>query len=230
MKKIIVLSLIFWAALLVKSAADTLYLKNGRSIEGLIKSQDDKTIELEVCQGVIKFDKDEIERIEKSTSHEAAAIRRKWEKQILRAQQRLQKQREEEERMPKKVTFFREGQGIILNVTLNKKVDASLILDTGASLIILRKDIAKKLGMDVDRVKPDAKLTLADGRKIDAKYIVLESVEAQNVEARNVEAAVMLEELRDIKFDDGLLGMSFLRRFNFKIDQKEKKLILEKFY
>jgi len=229
MKKAMVLSLIFWAIFLAKSPADTLYLKNGRSIEGLIKSEDEKTIELEVCQGFIKFDKDEIERIEKSAPPEAQVIRLKWERRIVQAQQRLQKQREEEERMPKKVEFSQERQGIILNVTLNRKVEASLVLDTGASLIMLRKDMAKKIGINLDKVKPDAKLTLADGRKIDAKYIILESVKAQGVEAENVEAAILLEEVGEINFGDGLLGMSFLGRFNFKVDQKEKKLILEKF-
>jgi clan AA aspartic protease (TIGR02281 family) len=229
MKKAMVLSLIFWAIFLAKSQADTLYLKNGRSIEGLIKSEDGKIIELEVCQGFIKFDKDEIERIEKSAPPEAQVIRLKWERQIVQAQQRLQKQREEEERMPKKVEFFQAGQGIILNVTLNRKVEASLVLDTGASLIMLRKNMAEKLGINLDKLKPDAKLTLADGRKIDAKHIILESVEAQGVEAENVEAAILLEEVGEINFGDGLLGMSFLGRFNFKVDQKEKKLILEKF-
>jgi len=229
MKKAMVLSLIFLAIFLAKSQADTLYLKNGRSIEGLIKSEDEETIELEVCQGVIKFDKNEIERIEKSAPQEARAIRLKWERQIVWAKQRLEKQQEEEERMPKKVEFFQGGQGIILNVTLNKKVQAVLVLDTGASLIMLRKGMAKKLRINLDKVKPDIKLTLADGRKIDAKYIVLESVKAQGVEAENVEAAIMLEEAGEINFGDGLLGMSFLGRFNFKVDQKEKKLILEKF-
>ena len=229
MKKAMVLSLIFLAIFLAKSQADTLYLKNGRSIEGLIKSEDEETIELEVCQGVIKFDKNEIERIEKSAPQEARAIRLKWERQIVWAKQRLEKQQEEEERMPKKVEFFQGGQGIILNVTLNKKVQAVLVLDTGASLIMLRKGMAKKLRINLDKVKPDIKLTLADGRKIDAKYIVLESVKAQGVEAENVEAAIMLEEVGEINFGDGLLGMSFLGRFNFKVDQKEKKLILEKF-
>ena len=100
-------------------------------------------------------------------------------------------------------------------------------MDTGASIMMLRKDVAKKLGLDLDTAKFDMQVQLADGRKVNAKYVVLESVKVQNSEALNVDAAVLLDEA-DISFGEGLLGMSFLSRFNFKVDQKEKKLILEK--
>ena len=110
---------------------------------------------------------------------------------------------------------------------LNEKVEVSLVLDTGASIMMLRKDVVEKLGMDLDNVKPDMQAQLADGRKVDAKHIILESVKVQDSQAQNVDAAVLLDEA-GITFGDGLLGMSFLNRFNFKVDQKEKKLILEK--
>jgi clan AA aspartic protease (TIGR02281 family) len=102
-------------------------------------------------------------------------------------------------------------------------------LDTGASLVVLRKNIAQKLGIDLRNVQSDLKMQLADGRQVNVKSLVLESIKVQNAEAKNVEAAVILdEETQGSEFYDGLLGMSFLRKFNFKIDQKEKKLILEK--
>jgi len=90
------------------------------------------------------------------------------------------------------------------------------------------RNIAEELGINLDNIKPDMKATVADGRQVDAKRIVLENVKVENVEADNVEAAVLLGEEGGVDIGDGLLGMSFLSKFNFKIDNKDKKLILEK--
>lgn len=223
-----VLILIFSFRFIIAATADTIYLKNGRSIEGLIKNEDQDFVELEVYGGSVKFRKSAIERTEKSPPEEAQAMRQGWERKKIETQNMMLKRQLEEERQPKKVEFSQESQHIMLDVKLNKKIDASLVLDTGASLVVLNKDIAKKLGVDLDKFKPDVKLILADSRQIDAKFIVLESVKVGNVEAKDVEAAIMLEETGDPGFGDGLLGMSFLKRFNFKIDQKNNKLILEK--
>lgn len=207
--------------------ADTLYLKNGRNIQGLIKSENENAIELEVNGGIVKFKKSEIDKIEKVSYEEAGQIRKKWEGERKDLEERISQQQLEEENKPGKHEFSQGAQGILLPVTLNKKVEASLVLDTGASIILLRKDVVKKLGLNLDTAKFDMQVQLADGRKVNAKHVVLESVRVQNSEALNVDAAVLLDEA-GISFGEGLLGMSFLNRFNFKVDQKEKKLILEK--
>lgn len=208
--------------------ADTLYLKNGHSIEGLIRSEGGDFIELEVCSGKVKFRKSEIEKIKKTSPEESFALRQKWERQKLENQEKALKRQFEEAEKPKRIEFSQDAQGIILAVTLNKKVATSLVLDTGASLVVLKKDVAKKLKIDLDKVVSDAKLILADGRQVKAKRVILESVKVEDVEAKDVEAAVMLDEVDNFAFADGLLGMSFLRRFNFKVDQKDKRLVLEK--
>lgn len=208
--------------------ADTLYLKNGRNIEGLIKSEDGEFVDLEIYFGAVKFRRDEIARIEKSSPQEVLAIRQKWERQKEQVQSQLLQRQLEEEKKPKKVQFIEESQSIVVGVTLNKKIEASLVLDTGASLVMLRRNIAEKLKIDLDKIKPEGALILADGRQVKAKQIILESIKVEGVEAKDVEAAVILDEAGDLKIGDGLLGMSFLKRFNFKVDHKEKRLILEK--
>jgi clan AA aspartic protease (TIGR02281 family) len=228
-KKLIFLSFIFIFSpgFLFFVNADTIYLKNGRSIEGLIKEGDGDFVNLEVCSGSIKFKTSEIERIERSGLEEQSAIREKWERQKQDAEKRILIRQREEESKPKQVEFSQDSQSITLSVTLNKKVEVTLVLDTGASIIMLRRNIAEKLGIDLDKVKPDMQAQLADGRKVDAKHIVLENVKVQNVEAQNIEASILLNDAGS-GFGDGLLGMSFLKKFNFKVDHKEKKLILEK--
>ncbi len=226
----LLLILLFLCAFTASVNADILYLNNGRKIEGLIKSEDENNLELEVSGGVVKFQKHEINKIERANYRESVAIRQKWEKQKLTNQERLSKQRIEEEQRPKGVEFSSGGHSITVTAKLNHKVDASLLLDTGASLVVLKRHVAEELGIDLSKVKPDAKMTVADGRVVNAKYVLLQSIKVENVEAENVEAAIMLDEIGPASFGDGLLGMSFLKRFNFKIDYKQNRLILEKLY
>lgn len=226
--KLILFKVIFLILICFSVAyGDTLYLKNGRSIKGLIKSEDEDSIELEVNAGVVKFKRAEIDKIVRALPGEESQIRQKWESERRGLQEKISKQQFEEENKPRKAEFSQGQQGISVAVILNNKVEASLILDTGSSLVMLRKDIVNRLGLNLDTPNPDMEAQLADGRKVKAKRLVLESVKVQNSEANNVDAVVLLEE-ENISFAEGLLGMSFLSRFNFKVDQKEKKLILEK--
>lgn len=218
--------------------ADTLYFDNGQKIDGLIKKEDVDAVELEICLGgVVEFKKSEIERIERFTPEEADALRQKWLKQKseddgMRAKQ---KALEPPKPPPKKIQpktpgalFTEKGQSIMLDAVLNKDVPANLVLDTGATFIILKKEMAERLGISLEDAKLDAILIMADGRRVSAKYIQLDSVRVGDVEAQRVGAAIMTENSASAGFADGLLGMSFLKRFNFKIDYNNQKLILEK--
>jgi clan AA aspartic protease (TIGR02281 family) len=228
-KLILLLFLILHFSAFVEAFADTLYLKNGRSVTGLIKREDEKKVEIEICQGgSAEFNRNEIQKIERTPSEESVQIREAWEQEKKRLRERLEKQKAEEALRPKGVAFSQEGESIKVNVTLNKNVNATFMLDTGASFVALRKPIAEKLGINLANIKPDIKIGVADGRQIEAKQVILESIKVENFEANNVEAAVILDESKDYSFGDGLLGMSFLKKFNFKIDHKEKRLILER--
>jgi len=209
--------------------ADTIKLKNGRSIEGIIIEEDAESLELEVGSGSVKFLKKEIADILRSSMADLDYLRERWRKNKFELDNRLAKQKMEEESRPRKVVFSHSARGITIGVTLNNKVETEMVLDTGASLILITRGVAKKLGINLDKLKPDMKVLVADGRSVDAASIVLDNVKVENSEAKNVAASVLMEERSDFGFGDGLLGMSFLRNFNFKIDQKDKKLILEKY-
>jgi len=210
------------------SFADTLYLKNGRSINGVIKKENTESIELEIGGGSVKFLKKEVVRISKTSPEETALLRKKWQEDKLMLNLKLAMQKIEEEAKPRKASFYHDSKGMIVNVNINNKVDAKMVLDTGASITVLTRSLAKKIGINIERLKPDLLVQVADGRSIYAALIILDKVKVENSEARNVEAAVLLEEKGEFGFGDGLLGMSFLKQFNFKIDLKDKKLILEK--
>lgn len=227
--KSLILILLILSIFTGNAGADTLYLKNGRAIEGIIKTEDNDSVDLEVFGGMVRFKKSEIERIERASPEASEAIRRKWEKKRVETITKAKEEQVRREFEPKQVEISQVSGHIFVEVVLNKKVNVSLILDTGASYMVLSSNVAKKLGLNLnDKEVQDVVLILADGRKVSAKRVTLESVTTQGVEAKNVTAAILPEDADDTSLKDGLLGMSFLKNFNFKVDQKNSKLILEK--
>ncbi|MBU2258706.1 MAG: retroviral-like aspartic protease family protein [Candidatus Omnitrophica bacterium] len=217
------------------SWADTVYLKNGRSIEGFIKSEDEDSVSLDIGLGIVGFRKSDIDKIYRSNQIESALLRQKWEKQRIG---RIRKQEEEsrieaakakaESLKPKEVKVSRQSGHIFVQTRINDEVSAEMLLDTGASFVLLSNEIGRRLGVDKDKKKSIVKMQVADGRQVNAQYVLLESLKVQGVEAKKVDAAVLLDDVSGINFKDGLLGMSFLKNFNFKIDQVNNRLILER--
>ena len=93
----LVLALLVLFIFNLRANADTLYLKNGRNIKGLIKSEDAENVNLEVNSGSVKFSKKQIERIVRSTPEEAESIRQRWEKKKKEYEERT-KEAEEKKR------------------------------------------------------------------------------------------------------------------------------------
>jgi clan AA aspartic protease (TIGR02281 family) len=227
------------------SYADIIYLKNGAKIEGLVKEIDKKYLELNVGFGTVWFERKEIKQIYKSTPQEVAKIQKRWEEERLKSErleseairireqlkQEYERKKLEEEKLHKEtelktIPLNKEKGQIVVSAVLNDSIRAELVLDTGASLVLLTKNIAKNLGLDKDT--SNIELLLADGRKIKAKFTILKSVKIEDVQAQDIETAVLLEDVPDSNFKDGLLGMSFLSRFNFTVDPESGKLILKK--
>ena len=131
----------------------------------------------------------------------------------------------------KEINIAREpgGKGIIVEVLLDNKVKTNLVLDTGASIVALSRKIGEELGIDLSDTKKDVmEMRLADGRRTMAKAIILDSVKIQGLEVKNVAAAIMLDQVPAIGVTEGLLGMSFLSKFNLKTDLKNMSMSLEK--
>jgi clan AA aspartic protease (TIGR02281 family) len=222
-------ALIFIFSFYATIFADIVYLKDGRKVEGLVKNRTKDMVELEVCVGgVIGYNKSEIENIEESPPQEQEALRKQWEEQRIKDEIRQEQICIEVQKGPKQAEFSIEGEGIMVEAELNNLVNVSLVLDTGATLVVLRREVADRLGIDLGKISQDVKLKVADGREVNAKYVVLGRIKVKDIQADNVEAAIMVDKIEDAKFNDGLLGMSFLRRFNFKVDHKKNKLIIEK--
>lgn len=204
--------------------ADTVYLKNGRSIQGFVLEENSDAVVCDVGFGRTKFPRVDVLRIERSSTEQSDKLRRLWDKRKKELEGKVRNKEFE----PKDVRLVDRGSHVFVDVQINRKTRATLLLDTGSSLVLLSQKMMKELGMKPVPLEKASEIEVADGRRVPAVYLRLESLKVEGVEARDVDAAVLLEEETNTRYGDGLLGMSFLNRYNFQVDQKRKKLILEK--
>jgi len=229
-----------------------LYLKKGGTFEGKVKSENEDSVEFDIGFGTITFSKQEVQRIERSTPEEMDKLTRDWtvkkeelkkqEKDFFKEREERFKEyekwsREERERKAKetleskeiKVARDVETNSILVEGTVDERVHVSLVLDTGASLVVLSKRKGEELGLDLSDTNKDIlELHMAGNRKVKAKAVVLKSLKIKDIEEKNVMAAVLLEDTDFVGFRDGLLGRTFLNRFNINIDLKNMTMALEK--
>jgi clan AA aspartic protease (TIGR02281 family) len=246
---------ILLAGLLCAAAAhaDTVNLKNGGSVSGIIEKEDDNKVEVNTGFGTVTFKRSEIKDIERSSAEESQKITEVWQakKEVLTSREKEfeeardkrfkdayenwiedeKTKKAEASRAAKHINITREpgGKSMMVEVLLNNSVKVNLVLDTGASVVVLSRVAGEKLGIDLsDEKKNVMEMRLADGRKTRAKVIVLDSVKIQDVEVKNVATAVLLDQAPAIGVTEGLLGMSFLNKFNLKTDLKNMKMSLER--
>jgi clan AA aspartic protease (TIGR02281 family) len=115
------------------------------------------------------------------------------------------------------------GNQFLVDAVLINAQNAVLLLDTGASLSIISPELLRMLGLPYQSTGRTAWFSTAGGR-IKAPVITLASLALDGVVVENIEVGVIGE--FDNNSFDGLLGMNFLRHFEFFIDQNERKLQL----
>ncbi|MFT3769364.1 MAG: aspartyl protease family protein [Minicystis sp.] len=100
----------------------------------------------------------------------------------------------------------------VLRVTarLGGKENGTFVIDTGASYVTITQSLADRIKADTNRA-PKVMLQTANGART-GHIVVLETVEVQGVKAARV-PAVVVDDLGGV---DGLLGLSFLSRFDLK--------------
>lgn len=123
------------------------------------------------------------------------------------------------------VTFIGHNH-ILVPVKINDRKPVKLILDTGASSVVLSRTIATRLGINWSGGK-EIEVILANGEKAKGNLVIVRSVSVDRFRANNVRATVM--EKAPAPGIEGLLGMSYLDRFIMRIDAVNKKLVLNDF-
>lgn len=100
----------------------------------------------------------------------------------------------------------KEGDGHFWATAYVNKRPVRFLVDTGASLVALTREDARKIGLNTDKLKMNAKVKTASG-EIDAAVASIETIEIDGVTINNVQAVVIEKGL-----EHSLLGMSFLNR------------------
>ena len=130
---------------------------------------------------------------------------------------------------PKQITKLEiSNNQIFVPVTMvnkGRKVEARMILDTGASSTVIYPLLAKKLGLQGNRVSMGYS-KIADGSKVRSFITKIDFLQVDDSVLRNPEIVVMTG-LSDMGAD-GLLGNSFLKYFHIAIDYDNQLLIWDR--
>ena len=112
---------------------------------------------------------------------------------------------------------------VLVPVTLrngDRTVNATLLLDTGATLVSINEEVASQLNIDPNSTRPSVS-QLADGRRVPIRLARLDAV---SVGARTKsDARIDIMPNSGARTDyDGLLGMEFLGNFRYQIDMQNE--------
>ncbi|MFA5147722.1 MAG: retropepsin-like aspartic protease [Candidatus Omnitrophota bacterium] len=123
------------------------------------------------------------------------------------------------------VSLTKTANGMTVKAVLNGSTSCLLAVDTGASIVVISKEVAKRIETNPNETIEDVNFTLADGSTTKSDVIIVKSIRVGNSTAYNVPVAVA--DNPPGHGIDGLLGMSFLSNFNIKMDVANEKLVLE---
>jgi clan AA aspartic protease (TIGR02281 family) len=114
---------------------------------------------------------------------------------------------------------------IWLHAVLNNKEQVTLLLDTGATHMLITPDTAKRLGLRPTAETPKQALHVLGGHQVEVPMILLASVAVGQTAVRNVPVGVVTS-FPDVPLADGLLGADVLRHFTLALDYAASRLTL----
>jgi clan AA aspartic protease (TIGR02281 family) len=123
----------------------------------------------------------------------------------------------------KDIPLERRGKTFLVEAILNRKQKTRLVLDTGCSETQISSTVARQLGIDFQKGEP-VLCRIANGQVVSGRAVNLKELRVGDVRLQNVRTIILNEE--QTGGYDGLLGMSFLEHFVFKIDTQKEILTL----
>lgn len=119
-------------------------------------------------------------------------------------------------------------QGIVVVTVTLRSIGTTrrvpMILDTGASYTLISWEIAQALNLKPELQQRQTEIVTASGREI-VPVVMVNKVELLGRSRSNISAVV--HDLPKNAYASGLLGLSFLRYFNFCLRFKDRKLVFE---
>ncbi len=117
--------------------------------------------------------------------------------------------------------------GHTVQATINGKKQGRFVVDTGAAVVTLSEAIAREVGLEWNTESDRVELILANGDRVTGFGVLLDSVAVGGVSARHVRGVVL--ERAPAEVIDGLLGMSFLNRFQVKMSPGNERITFTRF-
>lgn len=125
------------------------------------------------------------------------------------------------------IPFEMGPSGIILvQVLLNDAIRARMVFDTGASLVLISDELARRMDPASSANSEKIKLKTAGG-EVYGRSFVIQKIDLGNAVKENVRAAVGSQKQTFDDFD-GLLGLSFLEGFKVTIDLQGRQILLKR--
>lgn len=122
------------------------------------------------------------------------------------------------------IPLLRSGDHFLVDAQINDLQQVSLLIDTGASMTILTPDILKNSNISYTNTGKTTLFNTANGQ-VKAPIYEIESLSLGEWQVSQIEIGVM--PLGNKSIFNGLLGMNFLKHFQFFIDQNNSKLRLQ---
>jgi len=123
----------------------------------------------------------------------------------------------------KAIIKFNPGSSIYTNAKIDNKSIRNLLFDTGASYVVINQTSADKLGLANQNAKKIFVQTAGGIRS--AKLTSAKEFKVKGLTAKYIEIAIMKDSDLGPNIN-GLLGLSFLSRFNFSVDYNKGRVTI----
>jgi len=122
------------------------------------------------------------------------------------------------------VRFLPVDGHIVVPVVLNGFLEASVLVDTGAGITVLSKELARKIQLEGEPGDSIRLKTMA--MDIQAQLATLDSIQVGDLIQNNLPVAIIELPLGEKRKFDGILGMDFMNNYKIHIDNENNRILL----
>lgn len=122
------------------------------------------------------------------------------------------------------VRFLPVDGHILVPVVLNGFLEARVLVDTGAGITVLSRELARKLQLEEETGHSITLKTMA--MDIKAQLAMLDSIQVGNLIQNNLHVAITDLSLGEDRKFDGILGMDFMNKYKIQIDNENSRILL----
>jgi len=105
-------------------------------------------------------------------------------------------------------------------------ISTTLVLDTGATQMLVKPEVAARAGLEVTSGAPMVRGNVVGGRRVAVPLVRARSVSVGDAKVEDIDVGIY-DALPGRPEVDGLLGATFLHHFKFTVDRKNLQIILE---